>query len=198
MTDRVAVEDAVPVARPNQRQRIIDTALELMSQHGAGSTSMRQLARACDLNVAAIYHYFPSKADLLRSVIEERQYALRLQALPVVPEDGEPRQVLAALLEEIWVGSMAEEPIWRLLLAEAMHGDETALAVARELLVTIEQAIGDWLTQLFPALGDRVEAASAVVTGQLYAAFMERLFAPDRDLPEVRRRAEAIAALVFP
>ena len=50
----------------NQRERILDAALLLMSDRGAGSTSMRQLAKACDLNVASIYHYFPSKADLLQ------------------------------------------------------------------------------------------------------------------------------------
>ncbi len=39
---------------------------------------MRQLATACGLNVATIYHYFPSKADLLRSVMAERRYGERL------------------------------------------------------------------------------------------------------------------------
>ena len=79
-----------------------------------------------------------------------------------------------------------------------MHGDETALAVAAELLVTIEHALQDWLARLFPDLGDRSEAAAAIVMGQLYAAFMERLFVPERDLAEVRARARKIAALVYP
>lgn len=184
--------------RPNQRQRIIDAALDLMSQQGAGSTSMRQLAKACDLNVAAIYHYFPSKADLLRSVIEERQYGLRMRDLPVAAVDVPPAELLAQLIEEIWVGSIAEERIWRLLLAEAMHGDETALAVAGELLVTLEQALGDWLARLFPDLGDQAEAAAAVIMGQLYATFMERVFVPERSLADVRVRAAKVAALVYP
>jgi len=190
--------DAPGLARPNQRQRIIDAALELMSQQGAGSTSMRQLAKACDLNVAAIYHYFPSKADLLRSVIEERQYALRMRDLPVTDVDVPPAELLAQLIEEIWVGSISEEQIWRLILAESMHGDETALAVAGELLVTIEHAMHDWLARLFPDLTDRADAAVAIIMGQLYAAFMERLFVPERDLADVRARARKIAALVYP
>ena len=33
--------------RGNQRERILDTALELMSVHGADGTSMRALASAC-------------------------------------------------------------------------------------------------------------------------------------------------------
>ena len=47
-----------------------------MSERGAADTSMRQLAAACGVNVAILYRYFPSKADLLRSVIEERQYEM--------------------------------------------------------------------------------------------------------------------------
>jgi len=184
--------------RPNQRQRIIDAALELMSEQGAGATSMRQLAKACGLNVAAIYHYFPSKADLLRSVIEERQYNLRLRELPVFDVGLPPHALLAGLIEEMWLGSIAEEPIWRLLLGESLRGEANAVAVSAELLHAIEAALGTWLAELFPELGDRTEAAVAVIMGQLYTAFMEHLFLPDRDLHEVRRRAKLIAALVFP
>ena len=47
----------------------------LVSERGAAGTSMRRLAAACGLNVATIYHYFPSKADLLRAA--HRGAALR-------------------------------------------------------------------------------------------------------------------------
>jgi len=56
--------------RTNQREHILDVALQLMSRAGSTGVSMRQLARACGLQVAAIYHYFPSKDALLTAVIE--------------------------------------------------------------------------------------------------------------------------------
>ena len=49
-----------------------------MSELGAAGTSMRRLASACGLNVATIYHYFPSKADLLRALVEEQRYGERM------------------------------------------------------------------------------------------------------------------------
>ena len=55
--------------------RILDAALVLMAARGAAGTSMRQVATACNRNVATIYHYFPSKAFLLRSILEERRTA---------------------------------------------------------------------------------------------------------------------------
>ena len=61
----------------NQRERILDEALRLMSAEGSAAMSMRQLALACGVQVAAIYHYFPSKDALLQSVFEERRYDTR-------------------------------------------------------------------------------------------------------------------------
>ena len=62
----------------DSRQRILDAALALMSEHGVAGTSMRMLAGAADLNVATLYHHFPSKADLLHAVLEQRRYLERL------------------------------------------------------------------------------------------------------------------------
>jgi len=181
----------------NQRERILDHALELMADQGAGSTSMRQLAKACDLNVAGIYHYFPSKADLLRSVIEERQYELRLRELPEIDLDGSPREVMAGLIVAMWQGAEAEELIWRLLLGEGLRGDETAVAVGGELLVSIEGALDEWLPRLFPDDVARTGTMAAVITSQLFAFFVERLFRPDWSADHVRTRAEQIADVLF-
>ena len=66
-----------PADRPegsNQRQHILSTALSLMAQQGVDGTSMRNLAAATGLNVASLYHYFPSKRDLLVAVLEERGF----------------------------------------------------------------------------------------------------------------------------
>jgi AcrR family transcriptional regulator len=182
----------------NQRERILDTALALMADQGAGSTSMRQLAKACDLNVAGIYHYFPSKADLLRSVIEERQYELRLRELPEIDVDLPPRLLLSGLIVEMWRGAEAEELIWRLLLGEGLRGDETAVAVGGELLASIEAALREWLPRLFPHEADRTDTMADLVTSQLFAFFVERLFRPGWSIEHVQARADQIAALVFP
>jgi len=182
----------------NQRERILDTALTLMAEHGAGSTSMRQLAKACDLNVAGIYHYFPSKADLLRSVIEERQYELRLQELPDIALDVPPRQLLVGLVVEMWRGATEEEEIWRLLLGESLRGDDTATTVGRELLGTIEVSLDEWLRRLFPDHADQAPTMVDLITSQLFSFFVEQLFRADWSTADVQARAELIAALVFP
>ena len=70
------------------RERILDTAFELTTAQNSTGISMRRLADGCGLNVATIYHHFPSKAELLRAVLEERGYPRRLG------EEGPPPEVV--------------------------------------------------------------------------------------------------------
>ncbi len=189
-------------APSSQRERILDTALDLMAEHGASATSMRKLANACNLNVAALYHYFPSKADLLRSVIEERRYGLRMQDVPPFDTSLPPRERLVALILAMEAGLRDEEAIWRLLLGEALRGDATAVAVGRDLLEVLRPAMTAWIRELFPPVpGGPVLDADAVATailGQVFSFFIDQLFrSPEAREPEARRAAEALATLAF-
>ena len=71
-----------------QRGRILGRGrLELIASHGVEGMTMRQLAAACDLNIATLYHYVGSKSDLLGAIVAQRHYddGLRTLALPVDP-----------------------------------------------------------------------------------------------------------------
>ena len=52
------------------RARILEVALELVSERGFAGTSIRDLAERLDLTVAAIYYHFKSKDDLLDALVE--------------------------------------------------------------------------------------------------------------------------------
>jgi AcrR family transcriptional regulator len=189
-------------APSSQRERILDRALDLMAEHGASATSMRKLANACNLNVAALYHYFPSKADLLRSVIEERRYGLRMQDIPPFDASLPPRERLVALILAMGQGIHEEEAIWRLLLGEALRGDATAVAVGHELLEVLRPAMTAWIRELFPARpgepGLDPDAVATAILGQVFSFFIDQLFrSPEAREAEARRAAEALASLAF-
>ena len=94
---------AMSVTEPlDQRQRILDAALHLMAERGVHAMSMRTLATACGLNVATLYHYFPSKAELLAEVVHQQDYAALLAPMPPIDADLPPRARLSALLRWIW------------------------------------------------------------------------------------------------
>ena len=82
---------AAPGEGSTTRRRILEIALTLMAQRGVDGTSMRDLASAAGLNVASLYHYFPSKRDLLESVLIEQGF-LPIRPVHVASHDGGPER----------------------------------------------------------------------------------------------------------
>ena len=184
----------------DQRTRILDSALALMGEQGASTTSMRQLAGACDINVATLYHYFPSKSDLLRAVIEERGYGEELDSLvdPPVPRRGGPATRLATLLAFVAGEALAVEVVWRLMLGEAVHSDPDAMAMARQLSSGLEQALNRWIPDLVPEFDGDVAALSRLLRSQLFGVMIEVLVSPELDREAlVSQRSTELARLVL-
>lgn len=197
MTDTSDAVAAAPESSP-QRERIIDIALQLMSDQGASNTSMRQLAKACGVNVAALYYYFPSKADILRSVIEERRYELRLTEIPPAPVELPPAERLVGFFDLMWAGALEEESVWRLLLVESIRRNADAVAVGADLVATLTRHLVEWLEASFPDVPLDAEAVANAMIGQLLGLFVETQFCPveQRDAM-ASERAQQLAALVF-
>ena len=140
------------------RSRILQIALTLMSQRGVDGTSMRDLASAAGLNVASLYHYFPSKRELLESVLVERGF------LPVVRTHTDLQDANAAdspleqLLSEILISMFEVEDFVRLMVGEAMREVTMARAVGLDLFTTFQDSIEDWIRNHRPDLDNRVGA----------------------------------------
>jgi AcrR family transcriptional regulator len=170
-----------------------------MSEQGSAGASMRQLAAASGLNVATIYHYFPSKADVLRSVMEERRYGERLSTDAPPLDPSLPAQArLVAMLEWLWANALEEETVFRLLVGEALRGEEAATTSAREVVEALAASIEAWLAAGFPELdGDRA-ALARVIRGQVFALVIEHLALGGVSLEVAGQRAQELAAVVFP
>ena len=181
------------------RTRIMDAALRLMSEQGSSGASMRQLAAASSLNVATIYHYFPSKTDLLGALLEHRHYGERLAVgTPPIPADATPRERLVALLRWLWEGALDEEQVWRLLIGEALRGEARATTSARQLVESIDGALTIWLRDFVPELQGGPGVAARVVRAQLFSLVVEHLAVGPVAPADAATRAEELAALLLP
>ena len=159
---------------PTTRRRILEIALSLMSQRGVDGTSMRDLASAAGLNVASLYHYFPSKRELLEAVLVEQGY-LPITAPP--GEDGAPAPdlTLAEMLAD-YMGSMfAVEDFVRLMVGEAMRGEATARAVGLDLFASFETSIEDWVRENRPDLdaGPGAAAVARLLSAMVVGIFIQ-------------------------
>ena len=157
-------------AAPTTRERILEATLELTSRQGSDGMSMRELADVCGVNVAALYYHFPSKAELLRAVIEERQYDAMMAEVVVPPVSaGTDRERLVRLMLDIWQGLEGEERVWRLLLAESCHNNDDAQEVARGLVRSFEDLAAVWLSDEFGELAVPVPVAARLLADFLFA-----------------------------
>lgn len=141
------------VAESTQRTRILAAALTLVSETGAAGTSMRRLASACGLNVATIYHYFPSKADLLRALVEEQRYGERMASDdPPLEQDRPAPERFVGFFTWVVGETLEEKTVLRLLVGEGMHGNAVARDAARDLLTALDATLAGWLGAGFPEL----------------------------------------------
>lgn len=87
---------------PLEFSRILDAALEAFYEHGYHGTTTRDLARRSGLSVPGVYHYYPSKQDILfalmNEIIDELLTRSR-QALADTPPD--PAAQFDALVESL-------------------------------------------------------------------------------------------------
>ena len=188
-----------------QRQHILDTALSLMAQRGVDGTSMRDLAAATGLNVASLYHYFPSKRDLLVAVLAERGFLDEVAITAPTPGESNARTLLADLLNELLQSMLEVEDFVRLMLGEVMRGEETALTVGNELINGTQESLERWITEDHPLLcRDPSSAAplARMLRAMLIGIFFEHVAGvldPEIDTATAfRNRADEAAAVLYP
>jgi AcrR family transcriptional regulator len=88
----------------DQREAILARAAELFARHGYHATSMNQVAEACGLSKATLYHYYSDKEALLVQIADihvSRLQALvaQVQALDLKPQ-AQFRELVRRIVEE--------------------------------------------------------------------------------------------------
>ena len=188
---------------PTTRSRILQIALSLMSQRGVDGTSMRDLAAAAGLNVASLYHYFPSKRDLLESVLIEHGF-FPVQARTEAREGRIANSPLEVLLSEILISMFQVEDFVRLMLGEAIRAESTARSVGFDLFTTFQSSIEEWINRNRPDLDERVGAAAVarLLSAMIVGVFVEHaagVLEEGQDLMELaQQRAREAAAVLCP
>lgn len=99
---------ASPSQAPN-RQTIKDVAAKLFSERSYGATSLRQIAARVGVTLGTIYHYFPSKEDLLVELIDDAMAPL-VETTDQVDErlaKSSPTEVLTWMVEKFVLGTLS-------------------------------------------------------------------------------------------
>jgi len=140
------------VARPRsagfdlQREQMLATAAQLFAGQGYTATTMQQLAEACGVSKATLYHYVRDKQDLLAQIT--RSHVARLEALVAEVEaaEREPRARLEALIGRFMQAYERSQNEHRVLTEDVKFLDtterEAVLAGQRRVVAAFAASIG--------------------------------------------------------
>lgn len=82
---------------PDQRQRLVDIALELIAKRGYAETTLAGIARAAGMTPAAVHYYFKTREQLFDVLFDERIAPMRKRLEGIFQENAE--DPLAAFTE---------------------------------------------------------------------------------------------------
>ena len=108
---------ATPTDAP--RQRILDAALELLSEHGYEGMSLQRVADRVGLHKSSLFHHFRSKEELANEVYRGLAERLMKRIEPLLAEDPPRLDSLLAVIDAA-ADHFAEEPAAARLLMRLM------------------------------------------------------------------------------
>jgi AcrR family transcriptional regulator len=160
-------DDGQELSRENgrdTRSRLRELALELFAEQGYEKTSLREIAERLGVTKAALYYYFKSKEDIVRSLVED--YYAELDTLIAWarerPRTGDTRAELVRRYLDIVANGAA---VFRMLHQNQAAVSSLAAAKERgELFRERMDALVDLLTGPDAPLRDQVRAASCLMS----------------------------------
>jgi AcrR family transcriptional regulator len=128
------------------RNRILEVAEEFLGEHGYHGTRLHQIAERVGIQKASLFHYFPSKAQLYRAVIEEGFGEMEETIGRVLQRGGKPLDTIEAVVEEyvnLVVAHRERTKIFlRLSLGDA-PGDYKPMAEAQRLVNMVVRFVSE-------------------------------------------------------
>ncbi|MDE2127124.1 MAG: TetR/AcrR family transcriptional regulator [Armatimonadetes bacterium] len=116
-------------ARDERRRQIVDGALRVFASRGFLAATNRDIAMAAGIgSPGLIYHYFASKGELLRAVIERHSPPLQLLAhreeISALPVEAALRRIGSAFIQAVNDDQIG--PCMRMMIGEASRSTEFA------------------------------------------------------------------------
>ena len=183
--------------RPPKRERLVESARELLYEQGVQRTTLAQIAERADVPPGNVYYYFKTRDELVQAVIDARIARIR-QVLGDLDRRATPKARLKALAGT-WVDAAPEVkergcPVGSLVCELSKDDSELSAQGAQLIRVILE-----WVERQFRELGRRDAPALAVaMLGGIQGAALlsgalrdEALF--HREIRRIRRWIDDIA-----
>lgn len=177
------------------QQRILSASRRLFAAHGFSSTTVRDIAGECGISDAAIFYYFPEKADILQALLSQ---GIELPTTPVESPSPGSTTLAERIVDEALLIIEQNRDLLRIVIQEALAGD-----------ISSRDRYEDWLEfwegRLAPVIETRSCHGSAdanrllarqILLLVVIAAEDRLLLRRDRSISQIRRRENLRAFLI--
>jgi len=135
--------------RPDRRQQLIESALDLFSRKGFEGATTKEIAAAAGVTEAIVFRHFPSKQMLYQAVLDRCHGSSQAQEFLTNIRASMDRKDDLAFFRYIFTAilrSFRGDPrMERLLLFAALEGHEQGLAHVREVSNPIYEMLREYL-----------------------------------------------------
>lgn len=138
-----------------RRESIVEQAALLYARNGFLGASVSDLAEACDISKSAIYHYYPSKEDILFDVMYSHIESLEETARPIIAAKGAGEERLLKLAHEfmlLYAGAQARHKVLLNELDQLPQARRTKIVAMQRKVIELT---GSLLAELQPKLRNK-------------------------------------------
>jgi len=137
---------------PDRRQQILNEASILFAEGGFEGTSIRVIARACDITEAAIYRHFDNKAHLYEQVIRAKvsQHDIR-GLLAEQKTGGDIEEVLETVAHQVLEMASGDPHLMRLMANNTYDAGPVGPILFREIRLPFIEFVADVLQRRIDA-----------------------------------------------
>lgn len=136
-------------------QNIMDSAASLFAKEGYSSTKMQDIAKACGATKSMLYHYFPTKDDLLYAMLSEHMERVLQGVGEAIAGATTPRQKLMALVQVYTQKSAQSRRRHMVAMQDLKYLPKARQSPIIALQRRLTNRVADLLRELNPGLPER-------------------------------------------
>lgn len=150
-----------------RREAILDRAARLFADMGFNGASVSALAVACETSKSLIYHYYPSKEDVLYGVMTSHIDQLVQDVDQVLSREALPAELLSALIHSFMRHYIGAADRQKVLLNELGN----LPADRRKIIVDKQRGVIDAVQKLLEAIHPALAADAAMARAETMLLF---------------------------
>lgn len=182
----------------DKRRHILDVAAEVFARQGIARASMSDVAKACGISKANIYHYYPSKHEIVFDILDSYLSELRDLVFAIDRDGLSPLEQLHAITREILFAYKGMDHQHRIQVEGLPLLEEAKQEILKDYQRQLVAFVAEVLISCAPSALDGNNAESRNVTmsvfGMLNWFYMWNSDASDEDR---ERYARSVAELTL-